>query len=338
MAKPDIADMLKSRARLTAHALARADGPPPRGWQDYDWHEDLKVVSFHAGPDGFNIDYARNSDHRQRISFHNVRPLGELRNENVDIIGTGPVEVIDGATIPLPNFDAFTPMRVTYTPDFREARRVNDVRLLGFTQSLSLALEFAQGSEAAQFKAKQTITASFESRQEQTTERETTKEKGRAVEFPAEVPAGVEGAYWCTMKVQPKAVHTTGICDVTMGIGIGTRKTGKGGRILSKWQAHHDKYKRHAYYADWWEHFLPLIKADGGQRDWDCWQWFRDHPAPEWLTDRLEEPLALPFDHTSPPYDGHVSIEPHKRIIRVNEAINPELHAKWLANMAAAVE
>ena len=122
MAKPDIAELLKPRARFTAHALARADGPPPRGWQDYDWKEDLVVVNYHAGADGFNIGYARNRDHRQRIEFYNVHPLGKLRNENVTTIGAGPVEIIDGATIPLPNFDAFTPMRVTYTPDFREAR------------------------------------------------------------------------------------------------------------------------------------------------------------------------------------------------------------------------
>ena len=336
MPKPDIAEMLKMRARLTAHALARASGPPPRGWHDYDWHEDLNIADFNAGADGFTIDYARKRNHLERISFYNVHPLGKLRAENVEIVGSGSAEVIDGATIPLPNFDAFTPLRVVYTPNFRESRRENDVRMLGFTQSLSLALEFSQGSEAAQFKAKQTITASFESRQETTSEKEKTSEKGRAVEFPAEVPEGVEGKYWCTMKVQPKAIHTTGMCDVNMAVRIGKRRTGNGGRVISKWEAHRGKYQRHVYFADWWAHFLPIIKADGGQRNLNCWEHFRQHPAPEWLTDRLEEPLDLPFDHTSPPFDGWVSIEPHKTILRVNQAINPELYKKWIANTAAA--
>ena len=330
----DIADMLNMRARLSASALSKADGPPPRGWDDYHWNEDLKVVGYSAGAEGFTISYARNRDHRQQVTLYNIHPLGELRNELVETIDAGSQEIIDGATIPLPNYNAFTPMHVDYTPDFREARRESDVRMLGFSQSLEVALEFSQGSEAAQFKAKQTVTAGFESRQESTSEDEKTKEKGRQVNFPAEVPEGVDGEFWCSMKVQPKSIHTTGNCDVDFAIAVGTRRTGKGGRIISKWQAHHGKYKRHVYFASWWKHFLPLAKGTGGQRDWDCWQHFRDHPISQWTIDRLEKPLDLPFDHTSPPFDGWVVIEPHKQILRVNPAINPDVHAKWQASLA----
>ena len=212
------------------------------------------------------------------------------------------------------------------------------MRLIGFEQSLSVALEFSQGSEAAQFKAKQTITAGFTSTQETTAEKEKTSERaapsssGRGAsgrrggvlvhDVPSNrrrsTPPGSAMSPWASASAPGKPARagaSSASGRPTTTNTSATRTTRTGGSTSYR-----------------------LIKADGGQRDWDCWQWFRDHPAPEWLTDRLKEPLALPFDHTSPPYDGHVSIEPHKRIIRVNEAINPELHAKWLANMAAAVE
>ena len=334
MPKKDIAELLLPRAQLTAHALAKATGPPPRGWQDYTSKEKLIVKAFSSGDDGFNIDYCRNRDHRQMITFYHVSPLDTIRNEDIQIIKAGSSEIIDGASIPLPNYEGFLPMRVIYTPDFRESRRENDVMMIGFSQSVETALEFSQGSDAAQFKARQSILLKAESRQDKTAEKEKSKEKGRTTEFPAEVPEGVDGKFWCTMKIQPKVIKTTGRCDVDFSIAIGTRRTGKGGRIISKWEAHHGKYKRHVFYTSWWKDCLPLIKAEGGQRNWDCWQYFRDHTAPKWLTDKMEAPLDLPFDHTSPPFDGWVEIEPHKEIIRVNPAINPEVFEKWQKSLA----
>ena len=208
MGRNDIAEMLRPRAQLIAHQMARA-GHTPKGWgPDYDWHQRLDITGFWPTEAGFDIDYSRSR--YDLISLHAVRPLDHIRNEKVEIIEAGPVETIDGATIKLPNYDAFTPLAIGYNPDFRETRRINDVRMQGFTQAVSIALKFSEGSEVAQFKAEQSITTSFQARQDTRKEDETKTEKGRKIAHNPVAPPGVESEYWAVMKIQPKAVRTTG--------------------------------------------------------------------------------------------------------------------------------
>ena len=325
MGRNDIAEMLRPRAQLIAHQMARA-GHTPKGWgSDYDWHQRLDVTGFWPTEAGFDIDYSRSR--YDLISLHAVRPLDHIRNEKVEVIEAGPVETIDGATIKLPNYDAFTPLAIGYNPDFRETRRINDVRMQGFTQAVSIALKFSEGSEVAQFKAEQSITTSFQARQDTRKEDETKTEKGRKIAHNPVAPPGVESEYWATMKIQPKAVRTTGVCDVDFGFTIGARNHSKGshGKVYSSWQ------KYHSTFGSFWDDFLPVIKNEG-RRGVPHWDDFRT-PAERWLLNAITKPLDLPFDHTSPPFDGWVTIEPHKKVLRVNPDINPDLFAKWQANL-----
>ena len=96
------------------------------------------MTGFHDA--GEELWYGRTRHQESAIQLWGIHPLGRLRDEEVRTYDAGGVEIIDGATIPLPNYHGLTPMEVTYVPDFRDSIREADVRLVGFTESLSITL------------------------------------------------------------------------------------------------------------------------------------------------------------------------------------------------------
>ena len=262
----DIADRLMGRLQVAAGILASADGPPPRGWRGdflprYRMNEKLRV-SWYPGP-GSDIWYARLQHHgrdRAAIQVWNLNPAEMLRDEEVVAYPTSAPDIIDGATIPLPNYHGLTDMGLTYEPNFRDAITESDVMLIGFEEAAKITAEFSQGSEAAQYKFKQTIEASFTARQEKTKATEKANERGRRVEYPVTAPPGVDLEYTATMTVQQKKVRTTGFGDVDFGFAIGLRTPkGKGGRDI--WSRHRNN-KRHCRWQSFWNEFIPVVKGE----------------------------------------------------------------------------
>ena len=224
-------------------------------------------------------------------------------------------------------------MDTTYTPDFRDTVRESDVRLVGFTQSLETTFKFAQGGEAAQYKFEQEIKAGFSSTQEMTKGKEEETQRGRTVEFPVHCPPGVDMEYWSTMTIQPKKIVTTGTGDVDFGFEIGARQHKKG---RWSWRRHNNQ-RRTIRFDSYWDEFIPMVKGEG-QRHHDCYEHFRNHPAPGWVIQQLTRRLSLPFRHETPPFDGWVTIKPKQKIQRVNRNINPELYELWRKGLETGTE
>ena len=325
----DLQEQILNRIELIGEVLSVADGPPARGWSEgagaskYDRQKESSL-QIYGGGRGEDIWYARPQrwgGKSSSIQVWNVHPVSELRDEEIEMYETGAPEIIHGLTVPLENFMGLTELNIDYTPDFRKTVRLNDVRMQGFTESLSITIGLSQGSDAAQFKANQEITAGFEARQESTSESEKSSEQGHATTFYPSAPPGVDKEYWAIMTAQQKVVKTTGFGDVDFGFACGMRERGK-------WSKHRGKYVRHVTFQSFWNEFLPVIKGEV-RSGLDCAGHFFNNPAPKHLIEALEAPLEMPFNHESLPFDGWINIEPHQKVIRVNQAINPELYEIW---------
>ena len=331
----DLPEHILNRMELIGEVLSIADGPPARGWSEgagapkYDRAAE-SPLQIYGGGRGEDIWYARPQrwgGKSSSIQVWNVHPLSTLRDERVEIYETGSPEIIDGLTAPLENYMGLTELGIEYTPDFRKAVRANDVKMIGFSQSLSITIGFSQGSDAAQFKANQEITTGYESRQDFTSENEKSSEQGRSTTFHPTAPPGVDKEYTAKMTVQQKVIRTTGYGDVDFGFACGMRDTGR-------WSRHRGKYLRHVTFQSYWNEFLPVVRGEI-RSGLDCAGHFFANPAPKHLIEALESPLDMPFFNESPPFDGWINIEPHQRVIRVNPAINPELYEIWQKSLVA---
>ena len=114
-------DIIGEWVELAAHACRTVSTDLLWGdWQNYDWHQDLDVVAFLHG--GTEIHYLRPGRHsRTRAIASNIRPSGELRNEQVIELPQGPPKTVDGATITVENWDSPAPLPFHYNADLESS-------------------------------------------------------------------------------------------------------------------------------------------------------------------------------------------------------------------------
>ena len=301
----DMADYLAMRARLLGYAFHGLDNV--WRWKKYDWHENLKVKDFKSGE---HIRYQRESDWKGSIEFKNIVPIG-LTNRRVIEIPTGPEKIIDNLVGVAYNFDGVIAVQITYDGTFRKLRGSNDAFSHGLTESIETTFTFAQGGEAALQKYEQEIKLGFESRQDWSQGSNKEDEATRSLGIAPESPCGYDVKYRLLRYSQPMKIKVTGDSKVDHSVMVGKYDNGwrgnkgEGGKTWPRW----------AHYDSFYEECLPVIKGEA-PRDLMFAMHFREHPAPDWLIKRLEEPLQIPFNHTSDEFDGTTRFEQHQEVLR----------------------
>ena len=318
----DIADLLIERFALVGEAFSVAKDPPCRGWDGYRHAKGLGVTGFYRGE---NIIYSRpDRGEREVVELLNIRPLDELRDPETTIVPVGDKETISGAKIRVENYNGLTPLTEKYESKRTVGTRREDVEFKNFTESVEIMLKAVQGSDTANFKFEQQFTIGASATHGDETHEEKSNEKGTVTGADPTAAPGTDARYWRTWTAQRSMVVHTGTGDIDCSVGIGTKRRGKHGRRISKWEAHKGKHKRHAYFPSFWLHLVPMLKGEGA-RDHDCYRWFHEHPAPDWLIEQVTAPIDLPFRNESKPFDDFSEIVGHKELIR---GPNPEVLAK----------
>ena len=218
----DAADILEERAQLIAHAVRQVSGDRLWRWHGYDWHEDLKVPTYEDG--GTLIRFSRQTDRRAQIEFSNIRPTGQLRDEKIEEIPLGRLNVVDGVTIEASNWDGLVELPISYDGRFGKTTSKEEALALGFKQNVSVEATFSQGGEAAQFKFEQKITIGSETSQDTTTTTGSQESEDRGAGLSPVVPPGCDIEFHMSRTTQPTAMRVTGIGELTHGIRIGKFK------------------------------------------------------------------------------------------------------------------
>ena len=310
----DVADYLEERAELVAHACGGVPNDLLWGWISYDWHQDLHFKRLIDG--GKFAQWRHPWREKSRIWFENIRPTGVLSGEKIEEIPTGEAKMVDGVTIQSENWDGIVPLPISYSGEFGRTMSKSEAVAIGFTESIEVGLEFSEGGEAAFFKAKQSLKLGFESRQDTTkTKGEEETEMRSAGLNPTCLP-GFDIEFWMTRMTQPTKIRVTGLGQLTHGVNIGTRSG-------DHWKKRHGKHRRNCQW-DTFEDFVSVVKGTG-RRDLALAEWFRAHPAPDWLIRRLEAPLEIPYVAETPTFDGWTKLRPHQKILR---GPNPSIAAK----------
>ena len=297
----DMADYLEMRARLLGHAFRQIKNV--WRWFNYDWNESLKVRDFKSGE---YVRYQRSGDWKGSCEFRNAVPIGLTDRRTVEI-PTGAEKVIDQLTGVAYNYDGVVAVPVTYDGTFRKLRGSEEAFAHGLTQSIETKFTFAQGGEAALQKYQQEITLGFEARQDWSQGSSEENEATRSLGIAPESPAGYDVRYRLLRFSQPMKIKVTGRSKVDHSVRIGKFDDGWRGN-----KGEHGKtWPRWARYDSFYEECLPVLKGEA-PRDLMFAMHFRENPAPDWLIKRLEEPLEIPFDHTSDEFDGTTRFEQHQ--------------------------
>ena len=310
----DIADRLQERAGLIGHACRHIPDNMLWRWHDYDWHTKLRINELRNN--ATEIDYRRPEDKYAAMYLTNVRPLPGLDNEKVEEIPSGELKIIDGLTIEANNFNGLSPLPIHYDAGFEKSRSKEDALAIGFTQKVST--EFGVEVKAVSFK----VGLELESRQDITHTEGSTETESRTAGLSPECPPGCDITYRMSRTVQPTKLRLSGNRQVEHGITIGKHQRGS-------WQKHDSGRKKYRRYLEWdsFAQFMEVIKGEG-RRDWDAAMWFREHPAPQWLIDRLEKPLTIPYTSETPEFDGWTKLKPHQELLRgPNPAVLKQLEA-----------
>ena len=311
----DMADHLGMRARLLGHAFHQLENV--WRWQHYDWHESLKVKDFKSGE---SVRYQRESDWKGSIEFKNMVPIG-LTDRRVVEIPTGSEKVIDQLIGTAYNYEGVIAVPVTYDSSFRKLRGSDEAFSHGLTESIETTFTFAQGGEAALQKYEQEIKLGFEARQDWSQGSNEEEETTRSLGIAPESPPGYDLRYRLLRYSQSMKIKVTGRSRVDHSVKIGKYDDGWRGN-----KGKHGKtWPRWAEYDSFIEECLPVLKGEA-PRDLPFALHFRDNPAPDWLIKRLEEPLEIPFEHTSDEFDGTTRFEQHQEVLRGPKpgAIPPE--------------
>ena len=321
MAHQDIADLLMERICLSAEALAKANHPPARGWGDFTRDDNLDVARFLEA--GKNIWYQRPGT-RSYFNIFNIEARDKLRDPKTVIIPIGKREPVSGAKILIENWNGLTPHREKYESSRMNLTRREDVEFKNFTESASASFKAVQGSDTANFKFEQEIKSEFASQHGDETHEEKSQQQATVTGAEPIAAPGTDSDYWRTWDNQKSKARHTGIGDVDFPFTIGTVRRGKGGRHLSKWEKHQNEYIRSIHFDSFWLDFVPMLKGEG-RRDHDCYEYFKNNPAPKELIEAITAPIDLPFVDESPPYDDFANIRGHKELVR---GPNPKVIAK----------
>ena len=304
----DIADKLEIRAALIAFACSTVPKELLWRWGDFEWKRGLRVGSFENG--GTDIGFLDPKDKKALIKLSNIRPLGQLKNERVQMIPVGPEKTVDGVVLISKNFDGVNDLPVHYNAGFGKSKGQSEAFAFGFTQSLETTFKFSQGSGDFA-KSEQEIKLGFEARQDQTNESHSGSTEQRDAGTDPVCPPAFDIQTWQTRTTQPRKTRLTGIGDVEHNIKIGKHWEGN-------WNGHRGEGgKKWPRWGSWdtFEDFLRVIKGDG-RRDFSFASHFKNNPAPGWLIEKLEEPLDFPFEHESQVFDGATKIETHQKTLR----------------------
>ena len=179
----------------------------------------LKVATFEDG--GTLIRFKRSADHYAQIELSNIRPTGQLRNEKIEEIPLGRMNIVDGVTIEASNWDGLAELPISYDGRFGKTTSKEEALALGFKQNVSVEATFSQGGEAAQFKFEQKVTTSSETSQDTTTTTGSEESEDRGAGLSPIVPPGCDIEFHMSRTTQPTAMRVTGIGELTHGIRIG---------------------------------------------------------------------------------------------------------------------
>ena len=271
----DIADHLKNRMEIIGEIVGSVKGrgdPTVWRWDGFKRDEGIKVEQFKDA--GGEVLYRRIDDRFGRIRASNITPYGKIVNrKDVDIkLGE---KLIDSLTADALNYDGVVAVPITYDGTFRKLKSLEDAFDHGLTQSVSLALGYQAGSEAAQNKFTAELTIGMESRQDWHHQDSSEDEQARSAGISPESPPKWDIRYKLNRYSQSKKLKSSGLCQVDHGIRIGKMEDGD-------WKGnhgeHHKFYPRYANWDSFYEEFLPVIKGDG-RRDLDLAMWFREHPV-----------------------------------------------------------
>ena len=308
----DIADHLKNRMEIVAEIVGSVRGrgdPFVWRWDDFKRDEGIKVESFKDA--GAQVLYQRNGDGYGRILASNITPYGEIKGRKDADILLGE-KLIDSLTADALNFDGVVAVPINYDGTFRKLKGLEEAFDYGLTESVSLALGYQYGSEAAQNKFTAELTIGFESRQDWHHQESSEDEQARSAGISPESPPRWDIRYKLDRYGQSKKLKSSGLCQVDHGIKIGKMKHGH-------WKGndgeHGKTWPRWAEWDSFYEEFLPVIRGDG-RRDLDLAMWFREHPASPKLIAELEKPLQIPWEHTTEPFDGATRLVQSQKVLR----------------------
>ena len=321
MSQPFLEDIIGEWAALAAHACRTVSTNHLwGGWQHYDWHTDLEVHEFLRG--GEKLHFRPPGYKKALLVIDNIHPTGAVANEQVIDLPQGSPVVVDGATIPVENYDGPAPLPFHYSGDFGSQRGHTRAEALtiGFTESVEIAVKFAQGAGGLA-KSEQSAKAGFEARQDKTTSDEKSDIESvlRSAGISPECPAGYDIEYSIARTTQPTRQRRAGQAVVEFSLTIGKHWSGHWNK---KHGAHGKRYTRHLHW-DSEQDFLATIRGEG-RRDFAAALHFRKHPAPDWLIRRLENLPSVPYSAETPTFDDWTRFRPRAKVLRgPNPAIVP---------------
>ena len=295
-------DALRDRAQYIADAVRRAWRPSKKEWWNgYDWHETLRTSYW----TDTRVDYRRPNVGSASIVLADIQPVGVKNPKESDgvlldsrIIDAASIEIfnkqcwMDAVTAfladnPGGDFDDLSDSQQRYWGAVPQPwgpyqaefeKTVSKSEAFNWSVSESLRNCFTAGNDASPVKNELELTITGTqggSKDESESER-----INRSFAFNGETPAGVDERITAWRKVGRKRSMVTGTGDYEHRIHIGKHWHGH-------WQGGGQQ----------WPSFADFLRTARGEApdDFDLAREFRSHPLPDWLLQRLETPLELPY-------------------------------------------
>ena len=266
----NVAEVLKERASLIAEAVGHYNSDS-RWWAGYRHREGLHIEYWSDD----QIRYGRPSS-SSTITFYNYRPAkvkNAVESEPVQIDS----KIIDAASIEVLNKDGNSDQPWgPYTGEFEKTTTRGESFEKGFSQAISDT--FTAGNDMSPVKNELTVTLGFDQR---TTNSESESQRAnRVFSFHGVTPAGSNERIVAWRRVGKMQSEITGTGDWEHSISVGRRAGGH-------WRGHTRK----------WDSFARFMRTARGEApdNWTLGKWFRGRPAEDWLIERLERPLNMPF-------------------------------------------
>ena len=295
-------DALRGRAQLIADATRRAWRPSKKEWWNgYDWHETLRTSKW----TDTRVDYRRPNVGSASIVLAEVQPVGvKDAKESVGILLNS--DTIDAVSIEVFNTQCWMDAITAYLGkhpdgDFEELdeavqrywgavpqpwgpytaefeKTVSKSEAFNWSVSESLRDCFTAGNDSTYVKNELELTIT--GTQGGNKEESESERVNRAFSFNGETPAGIDERITAWRKVGHMKSMVTGTGDYEHRIHIGKHWHGH-------WQGGGQQ----------WSTFAEFLRAARGEApdNIDLAREFREHPLPDWLLKRLEEPLDLPY-------------------------------------------
>lgn len=304
----DAVDYLDERARLIGHANRDMPDGLLWRWHRYDWHTPLRGALRNYDT---LVDFRRPGDSVAALYLDHLHVKDALRDERVEEIPVGAVKLEDGVTIEAHNFCGLAELPVHYDAKFSHATSREKALEWGLKVTTTVGVEV---EKAVKVSASLSIEASVGG----TSTHGTQDAQERSGGIDPVCPPGCDITFRMQRQTQPTKLKVSGWADLEHSVTIGKHAHGR-------WQNHEGDGR--SLHWDTFADFLKTIKGDG-HRNHRATAWFKTHPPPQWLVERLEAPLSIRYDAETAAFDGWTKLIPRQTVVR---GPNPDVLAKLRA-------